>query len=353
MAKMLDGPVPDGARSVSWPWYHHILTTELTVEARALLQQYSKIPAQDVENHVYRIVSHYFQASDPDLPQSNQLTSKLQRDKAWGIFPWPCIGEFWFLSFGLSKHPLYHTVVIPRLKSGHSLLDLGACMGQDLRKCVFDGAPAHNLYASDLFPDYEALSHDLWRDRHTFPPDHFLADDILADNDRFTQGALMTNLGPGQTDMIVINMFMHLFDHDSQPKVATRILRLLSHRPGSIILGSQAGVVTPIEQPLKPPFDKDDSGKTRTVFRHSADSFVKLWEDAGAVSGVPLRPISCIFERPKATEAGPNGVDTGLEAEAKEPFTAEDRFSVSSEKRKKKYFTGPDTGRLHFSIVRS
>lgn len=226
-------------------------------------------------------------------------------------------------------------------------------MGQDLRKCVFDGAPADKLYASDLFPEYEALSYDLWRDRDKFPPGHFLADDVLADNDRFMQGALMRRLGPGQTDMIIINMFMHLFDFDNQLKVATRILRLLSHRPGSIILGSQAGVVAPIEQPLKPPFDKDDSGKTRTVFRHSTDSFVKLWEDAGAVSGVPLRPISCIFERPRATEAGPEGVDTGLKVEVKKPFNAEDRFLISSERKKKNHFTSPETGRLYFSIVRS
>lgn len=226
-------------------------------------------------------------------------------------------------------------------------------MGQDLRKCVFDGAPASNLYASDLFPEYEALSHDLWRDRATFPAGHFLADDVLAANDQFTQGALMTKLGPGQTDMIVINMFLHLFDYDTQLKVATRILRLLSHRPGSIILGSQAGVVSPIEQPLKPPFDKDDSGKTRTVFRHSTDSFVKLWEDAGAVSGVPLRPISCIFERPRAMEASPEGVDAGLGAELRKPLAAEDFRSTVSEKRKKNYVTSPETGRLYFSIVRS
>ena len=56
MAKMLDGPVPEGARSVSWPWYHHVLTTELTIDARALLEQYSKISPGRVESHIYRIV---------------------------------------------------------------------------------------------------------------------------------------------------------------------------------------------------------------------------------------------------------------------------------------------------------
>ena len=59
MAKMLDGPVPVGARSVSWPWYHHVLTTELKPDARALLEKYSKIPRKDVESHIYKIVSQH------------------------------------------------------------------------------------------------------------------------------------------------------------------------------------------------------------------------------------------------------------------------------------------------------
>ena len=243
-------------------------------------------------------------------------------------------------------------MVLPRLKSGDSLLDLGACLGQDLRKCIFDGAPADKLYASDLFSEYEDLSYELWRDRDTFPSHHFLTDDVLATNDRFTQGSLMTNLGPGQTDMIAINMFLHLFDYDNQLRVATRILRLLSHKPGSMVLGSQAGVLEPVEQPLKPPFDKTEDGKTRTIFRHNTDSFVKLWGDAGVAAGVPLRPISCIFNTPKATEASAAGVDTGLEAESKKPFTAEDLFSTHS-KTRAKYLTGPETGRLYFSIVRN
>ena len=64
MAKMLDGPVPNGARSVSWPWYHHTLTTELTSDARTLLEQYSKIPPDRVETHIYRIVSFYLSKGD-------------------------------------------------------------------------------------------------------------------------------------------------------------------------------------------------------------------------------------------------------------------------------------------------
>ena len=59
MAKMLDGPVPGGARSVSWPWYHHVLTNELTPDAKKLLTTYSKIPPEEIEDHIYSIVCSY------------------------------------------------------------------------------------------------------------------------------------------------------------------------------------------------------------------------------------------------------------------------------------------------------
>lgn len=87
---MLDGPVPDGARSVSWPWYHHVLTDELTADARALFEQYAKIPPEDVENHIYRIVG--LSTSHGEL-NSRWLTIVLERQSlghlpvamCWGI----------------------------------------------------------------------------------------------------------------------------------------------------------------------------------------------------------------------------------------------------------------------------
>ena len=225
-------------------------------------------------------------------------------------------------------------------------------MGQDLRKLVFDGAPSQRLYASDVFPQYEGLSYELWRDRDSFPH-HFLADDVLADNEAFMKGALMTKLGPGQTDIIAINMFLHLFDYENQLKVATRILRLLSHRPGSLILGSQAGVRPPMEQPLKPPFDKTEDGETRTIYRHSPDSFIDLWKRAGAFAGVPIRVSADFQQMEKKSEEYPPGVDTGLEAVAsKKPFTAEDLFSTTSAK-KVLFSTEPEARRLYFSVIRT
>ncbi|KAL8806414.1 MAG: hypothetical protein Q9182_001329 [Xanthomendoza sp. 2 TL-2023] len=307
---MLDGPVPDGARSVSWPWYHHVLTTELTLDAKKILTTYSQVPPTEIEAHIYSI-----------------------RDKAWGIFPWPCVGEFWFLRFGLAQHPLYRNMVLPRLKAGQTLLDVGTCLGQDLRKCIFDGAPANRLFASDLFPEYKQLAYDLWRDEDKIPPGHFYTDDILADNDLFTSGPLMTQLGPGQVDIVSITMFLHLFNYENQLRAATRILRLLSQKPGSIIIGSQAGSIDFGEQTLKPPFHRSDDGGRRTVFRHNPESFERLWQEAGRLTGVPLR-VSAVLQAPTDFL-----------------FGADSSFDFSVKKRR--YLTRSETRRLYFSIMRT
>ena len=227
--------------------------------------------------------------------------------------------------------------MLPRLKAGAKLLDLGSCLGQDLRKCIFDGAPATNLYASDLFPEYEDLSYELWQDRDRFLKGHYIADDVLAENHKFSKGNLMMKLGPGQTDIICITMFLHLFDHKNQLRAATRILRLLSHKPGSLILGSQAGVVEATEQPLMPPFDKTQDGEKRTIFRHSPSSFTALWEEAGVAAGIPLR-VSAIFQVP-GTEAKAAPMDSGL--------------GDVAPAKKKKSCPEQETRRLYFSVVRS
>ena len=223
-------------------------------------------------------------------------------------------------------------MVLPRLKAGASLLDLGACLGQDIRKCIFDGAPATKLYSSDLISAYENLAYSLWRDEDILPRGSFIADDILADNDCFIKGKLMTELGPGQIDIISVTMFLHLFDWQNQLKAATRILRLLSHKPGSLILGSQAGSTDPGEVPLKPPFAATRNGERCTVYRHSPQSFQLLWKKAGAAAGLPLR-VTAVFERPEAFAQGVSACSAYTQS-------------------RKQHGSQVETRRLYFSVMR-
>ncbi|KAK7709431.1 hypothetical protein SLS64_006344 [Diaporthe eres] len=87
-----------------------------------------------------------------------------QRDKAWDVYPYPCIGQFKFLALRLYEQPSYATVV-RRLKQGAKYLDIGCCLGQDIRKLVMDGARPENLYGAELHAPFIDLSYELFRDR--------------------------------------------------------------------------------------------------------------------------------------------------------------------------------------------
>ena len=200
---------------------------------------------------------------------------------AWEIFPWPCIGEFWFISLGLSTHPEY-PALLSRFETDKSteLLDLGTCLGQDLRKMVFDGVSPSQLYGSDIFPEYETAGYELWRDQVKFR-DRFIQADVF---DQRPEGALVKI--EGTWDVISIFMFLHVWDLQDQIRACKRIMQILSPKPGSWVIGAQTGSIAPREFPLRPPFVAP--GQEKTVYRHSVETFKQMWEDVAKSEGLNL-----------------------------------------------------------------
>jgi len=116
-----------------------------------------------------------------------------QRDVLWSHAPYPCVGEFKFLTLNLPKHPLYNRI-LSILKQSQStsqedlaqqphpasspspsqpepplLLDLGCCVAQELRSLAqFGGVASSQLYGSDLIAAYLRTSYDLFKDGRTF-----------------------------------------------------------------------------------------------------------------------------------------------------------------------------------------
>lgn len=65
------------------------------------------------------------------VESASQRVPGLTRPK----FPYPCIGQFRFLSLGIANSPHYDEV-LQRLRGGEKLLDVGCCFGQEIRKLV-------------------------------------------------------------------------------------------------------------------------------------------------------------------------------------------------------------------------
>jgi len=192
-----------------------------------------------------------------------------QRNRAWNVWNYPCLGEFRFLEPSIGNHPLFPDMV-NRLKRGQTFLDLGTCFGQDIRKLVSEGAPSENIYGTDLRRPFIDLGYELFNDK-----DKLRATFVVADI--FDPSSDLKRLD-GQIDIIYAGAFFHLFGWDEQKRIAIRLVSLLRPAPESMVVGRQTGNLKP---GAFPHLDKPGS----TMYRHDPETFAKLWEDVGMETG--------------------------------------------------------------------
>ncbi|RFU29148.1 hypothetical protein B7463_g7183, partial [Scytalidium lignicola] len=247
------------------PWYSKDVGDKLPPAARELLEKYSKIPSDEVENHISKV-----------------------RDDAWSVWPYPCLGGFRFLDLSIRNYPNYATI-LERLKSGNeTFLDLGCCFGQEIRKLVFDGVSSEQLYGSDLRPEFFELGYQLFQDKDTLKT-KFIAANI------FDETSGLDSLD-GKIDIVFVGAFLHLFNYEEQVRVCQRVVRLLRPQKDSLIIGRQVGNVIGAE--------KKGTSNDHTVFRHNIESFKKMWDEVGQSTGTQWRV--------EATLSAPDTIDSRL-----------------------------------------
>lgn len=122
------------------------------------------------------------------------------------------------------------------MKNGATLLDMGCCFGQDIRKLVHDGAPAESLTGTELEPVFIDLGYELFRDRDVLGA-KFITGDIFAEG---TYG-----LRDGTFDFVHTASFFHLFSRQEQIEALTKCIRLLKPRAGSMLFGRQIAADEP------------------------------------------------------------------------------------------------------------
>ena len=161
--------------------------------------------------------------------------------------------------------------VLRRIQGGAHFLDLGCCLGQEIRKLVHDGAPSAHTYGADLHGGFFAAGYDLFGDK-----DHLQTTFIEADifNDASPLRALY-----GRMDIVYTGDLFHLFGLDEQERIARKVVKLLVPRPGAMVLGRQTGSAVPGNHARA----GDTSG--RQHFRHNANSWRELWGRVGDMTG--------------------------------------------------------------------
>jgi len=217
----------------------------------ALLEKYSGIPPEEQNRHIVQF-----------------------RDRAYESHPYPCLGRWRFLELDLAGHPLYPTVLAALKEKGDWIfLDLGCCLGQEIRKLIYDGADPSRLYGADLRPEFVDIGYQFFRDEHKFPRDHFIAPADVFD---FAPDTELATKCDGKVGILNASAVFHLFSLAEQKTMASRVLRLMD--PNAVvdkskrvlICGGQVGNVNPSEYP------RARGGGSR--FRHDGDSWREMWQ---------------------------------------------------------------------------
>ncbi|KAJ9632833.1 hypothetical protein H2204_007563 [Knufia peltigerae] len=224
--------------------------------AKQILEQYSGIPADEVNKHVLRI-----------------------RDQGWAILPFPCIGQFRFLELERTITDPRYQATLTRLRhegSTDALLDVGCFVGQIVRALAFNGADPARLYGTDLEQAYLDLGFDLFRDSSKLDRSHFVAGDMLLE-----PRDPRLDLFMGKMTIIHASSFFHLFNWSLQIKAAKRCVEFMNPDVHNVmVFGGMIG--------REEPGDIHGPGQSK-LFMHNAASWARLWEEVGEATGTRWR----------------------------------------------------------------
>jgi len=212
------------------------------------------------------------------------------RKSAYKTMAFPCIRQFHFVSFFMQRNTIYKHILEYAQKAPTDkapvVLDLGCCMGTDLRKLLQDGYPTNpsstNVYGCDLLPDFVTEGHKLYRDGPgtlSPTPIKFFTDDIfnVPVKPDVTVESVGLNSLRGKVDVLYAGALFHLFDEEKQFGLAQRLAALINtnysaERKNSetIIFGRHIGSL----EATKAHRPSEFGG----AFGHSPASWKELWE---------------------------------------------------------------------------
>jgi len=208
-----------------------------------------------------------------------ELMEKLRtaRTKATTIYPYLCIRRFAFAWPRLSMTPVYPLLKNKGVKNFDvdfkdlRVMDIGTCIGQDLRKMIVDGVRKENVLGVDLQAGFFDVGFGLFEDQESMQ-NHFAQADVFdpefKQRPRVKEFYDFTHGGP---DLISLCAVIHLFNQDKQVELIRSVTKLFDPKRGGLLVGTTSGAGT--EMPF--------SIQADSRYMHTDWSLQRLFQEHG------------------------------------------------------------------------
>ena len=168
----------------------------------------------------------------------------------------------------MPRSPAYGQI-LTKVKAGGSILDLGCCLGHDLRCLAAGGAPTIQMSASDLVQEFWKIGYDLFRDKEKFKARFYQAN-------IFDRASSLQAL-EGKMDIIYLDSFLHLFDWNEQLDVLNAIVKM--SKGNTMVARYQIGLVHGQAA------SNESKNQTKICSFHDPETIARLWAETGHNTG--------------------------------------------------------------------
>lgn len=166
--------------------------------------------------------------------------------KALEIYPYRCVQTYSYLTTRMMKNPFYSSVV--KDINTKFILDVGCCVGSDMRRLILDGAQSDYMLGVDLEGDFFKIGFEIFQDQSKLPKNIFLQADIFEENfiEKIQGEMKMRKLHNNRIfqgfDLIQLGAVIHLLTEEKIEFLLKLIYERLLKEGGSLV-GQTIGTI--------------------------------------------------------------------------------------------------------------
>ncbi|KZV67600.1 hypothetical protein PENSPDRAFT_635454 [Peniophora sp. CONT] len=217
-------------------------------------------------------------------PDENEIRSRVEavQKEAYDIYAYPCIRGFRYVAHFMKANAAYSRAIeLGKADPSAILLDIGCCMGTDVRKAAYDGYPASQIVGCELQSEFIRLGKKLYADEENTPI-RFIQGDVLTLKLPSSVQSVVPSSTPvrevaalddllGRVAVLYTGALFHLFDESTQHALALRLALLARQDKPTLIFGRHQG------QAQAGPI-KDNFAQALDRYAHSSETWVALWK---------------------------------------------------------------------------